>query len=147
MTSAELVAAAASGTRLTLREDVKNPKPDRRATRDWRCSPVITKGMKFYVVREYEGHLRVYKAGGYSHDCVMYRGDGTLLDRGTQADLSALLLPALAADKQVLGSVAAKHYRDAEGAAVTVVGALLMAGRLTHDEIDAILAKDREGED
>lgn len=149
MTPAELVAAAASGTRLTLREDVKNPSPDRRASRDWRCLPVIPKGTKFYVQVDLSmrGAVQVYTAGGYAFKSVMYRPDGTPLTHSVVADLAATLLPALEADKKVLGSVAAKHYMDAEQAAVVIVGALLKAGRLTHDEIDAILAKDREGED
>lgn len=153
MTPAELVAAAASGTRLMLREDVKNPYPDRRVTRDWRKESIIAKGTKFYVQRDHDTKaLCLYVAGDYSFKCLYFRPDGSNMTRhhGVKAedfDLDAAMLPLLEADKRVLGSVAAKHHQEASGAAVIVVGELLKAGRLTYDEIDAILTADRAAED
>lgn len=145
MTSTELVAAVEASNLLVLSADVTNPAPDRRATRDWRCSPVIPKGTKFYLQRDFDTKsICLYKAGGYAHVGVHYRTDGTLLDRSAQLGLSAALLPNLAIGEpaRTLGSVAAKHYVDVDTASIIVVRRLLKAGKLTLDEVETALAAD-----
>lgn len=56
-----------------LRADVKNPKPNRSRTRDWRYSPVFRAGMGLVVVTKFHEKAGVHgivRLGGYSHEWI-----------------------------------------------------------------------------
>jgi len=65
---------------IELTEDVTNPKPDRRVKHDWRCKPVLLKGLKLMVRRDDyrppwdEGTVLprtvMTMEGGYSHQSI-----------------------------------------------------------------------------
>lgn len=78
-----------------LSKDVKNPKPDRRTTRDWRAIPVWEKGTRFLILEDRElGYPRLTRLGSYHHEDVSLLQSRSLRESKTFTILEELV-PAL----------------------------------------------------
>ena len=58
-----------------LTEDVKNPKPDRRAKHDWRLHPVWKAGTRFSL-RVQKGYMPSLTTGRWTSDSMSTMSDG-----------------------------------------------------------------------
>ncbi len=115
-----------------LKEDVKNPRPNRAHTRDWRCSPTWTAGTCFAIVpRPWDRHglVALVKFGEYPH---IFEN----VEHERAAALLGSLEPSEPKDLEQVIQFSRARHRDV--GAYSVLQHMLDTGRLTLADISAM---------
>lgn len=120
-----------------LTRDVTNPKPDRRATRDWRCPVVVEAGSRFLVEDYNIGHMADLGRDLYRTRVKML---GRYGDITNDSPLFAPLVEAFEREPETIGSLFAT-WEGYTGVALAVLGALIDDGKLTIADVRGALDK------